>query len=48
MVLLWKIVKENKIQLKLVRILYNLKLFNFYIMEENKLNEFREAYKIIY
>ena len=30
------------------RNLYTLKLFNFYIIKENKLNEFEEVYKIIY
>ena len=32
--------KENQISLKLIRNLCLLKLFNFNIMEENKLNEF--------
>ena len=30
------------------RNLYIFKLFNFYIIKENKLNEFEEVYKIIY
>ena len=32
--------KENQISLKLIRNLCILKLFNFNIMEENRLNEF--------
>ena len=39
---------ENQIYLKLIKNLYILKLFNIYIIEENKLNKFEKTYKIIY
>ena len=37
--------KENKLKLKLFRNLCFLKLFNLYIMNKNKLNEFEKTYK---
>ena len=37
--------KENQIQLKFVKILYIFKLFNIYIIKENKWNEFDKTYK---
>ena len=39
--------KENQTLLKLVKSCCILNLFNLYIIENNKLNEFKEAYKII-
>ena len=35
-----KNIKENIIYLKLVKILWIFKLFNFYIIEDNMLNEY--------
>ena len=38
-------IKENQIQLKFVKNLYIFKLFNIYIIKENKWNEFDKTYK---